>query len=228
MSKPLDIVIPAAGMGRRMRSYGPKSLVQVGGETIIARQLRVLRGLYPKGRTVVVAGFEADRLKRAVPDYVKVVVNPLFDTTNVAYSILLGLHHTAPTRSALVVYGDLVFGPELVAGLGGGASCVLVDGGAGREQEVGLNVVGGYATHLSYGLSPKWAHVMVLAQAEKQAFIREATNPKRLRHFGYEVLNHVIDAGGRLLARPAPAGSYVEVDTSKDISRAEQIFAQAA
>lgn len=226
MAKALDIIIPAAGAGRRMRSYGPKALIPVNGEPIVARQIRILRALYPRGRTVVVAGFEADRLKKALPAGVRVVVNQAAEETNVAYSIMLGLLRSAPTHPALVVYGDLVFTPAFLQWFDPSKSCVLVDqAGAGREQEVGLTVVGGHATHFEYGLPQKWAHVACLRPDEKFEFARLAAHPSRAKHFGYEVLNEVLDAGGRLLARPVPPASYAEVDTSKDIARAAEIAA---
>ena len=31
----ISVIIPAAGMGRRMKSYGPKPLIKIGNSTII-------------------------------------------------------------------------------------------------------------------------------------------------------------------------------------------------
>ena len=35
----ISIIIPAAGVGRRMKSYGPKPLIKVGNSTIIKNQI---------------------------------------------------------------------------------------------------------------------------------------------------------------------------------------------
>lgn len=217
----LDIVIPAAGLGRRMKSFGPKPLIPVGpgGEPIIARQIRLLTALYPDARVVVVVGHESDRVRRALPPGVRVVTNRQFATTNVARSLRLGLAATAPTRPALVVYGDLVFAEPTVGGIPLDSSCVVVDDGGGRPDEVGVNVVAGKAVHFSYGLDSKWAHVALLAPREKGLFLSACRRPSSDNFFGFEVLNAVLDAGGQFDAVVRPTAGFVEVDTSKDAER---------
>ena len=37
----ISIIIPAAGVGRRMKSYGPKPLIKVGNSTIIKNQINL-------------------------------------------------------------------------------------------------------------------------------------------------------------------------------------------
>jgi 2-C-methyl-D-erythritol 4-phosphate cytidylyltransferase len=37
-----SIIIPAAGLGRRMKTYGPKSLTPIGNETILSKQLKII------------------------------------------------------------------------------------------------------------------------------------------------------------------------------------------
>ena len=36
---PITVIIAAAGAGRRMKSYGPKPLLNIKGKTILSRQL---------------------------------------------------------------------------------------------------------------------------------------------------------------------------------------------
>jgi hypothetical protein len=126
-----------------MRSAGPKAVLPVGGEPLVARQVRLLRGAYPGARFVVVVGFEAHRVRRALAGLadVRVVVNREYETTNVARSLELGLGATGRTRPALVVYGDLVFNAPLVAGLPTARSTVVrappPAGGPGCDPRAG-------------------------------------------------------------------------------------------
>jgi len=207
-----------------MKSYGPKALILIGQETVIARQIRILRECYPQARFVVVAGFEADKVRRSLPADVHVFVNPDFEVTNVAKSIEIGLYQTDYETPALVVYGDLVFNRQAVDGLPLDRSSVVIDtSGSSREQEVGVNVVGGRAMCFSYGLPQKWAHVCLLTEREKRLFIHAAQVGYRKRFFGYEILNEVIDNGG-VLDAVAPQGMrLVEIDCSKDIEKARRI-----
>lgn len=221
----LDIVIPAAGMGRRMKSFGAKALLPVGPETLIGRQIRLLREAYPTARVTVVVGHEGDRVRRALPPGVRVVVNRDFATTNVARSLYLGLAGTSPNKPALLVYGDLVFNRRAVEGIRTDASSVLVDPGAARPEEVGVNVTGGMAVHFSYGLEAKWAQIAMLAPHEKRLFVGHAGRPAARRLFGFEVLNHVLAAGGEFRAVTNPHVSLAEIDTSRDIDLARRITA---
>jgi NDP-sugar pyrophosphorylase family protein len=222
----LDIIIPCAGLGRRMKSYGPKALVKVGTETLLARQMRLLRNLYPRARFVLVAGFESERIRKAFSGRgVRVVVNPDWETTNVAKSLAVGLGVTPPGRPALVVYGDLVFREKALTGLSLNRSSVLVAETDGREQEVGVAVAGGQATNFAYGLPVRWAHVVLLASREKGMFRVLAAQPFRSKYFGYEVLNEVLDAGGTFAAVFKDADDFVEIDTSRDIALAGSIGA---
>src|SRR3982751_246557 len=93
-SRNLSIVIPAAGVGRRMKSFGPKSLIELGdGQTVLSRQLHILRSTYPTADIVLVLGHEADRIIRSLPSAsgIKVVENENHSETNVARSLAMGI-----------------------------------------------------------------------------------------------------------------------------------------
>jgi choline kinase len=222
----LDIIIPAAGMGRRMKSVGPKALIPLNDdETVIARQLRMLRDEFPGSRVSVVAGFQADRLRKALPKDVRVLVNDDYEETNVATSLSIGLENTPADRPALVVYGDLVFNREALAGLRTDRSSVLAEDCSARPEEVGLNVVDGLVARFAHGLRVKWAHVAVLAPKEKGLFVHLSQGHSRRKFFTYEVLNDVIDAGGMLHVAYQPLMQLVEIDYVRDIDHARRLAA---
>jgi choline kinase len=84
-------VILAAGRGRRLRDVigdRPKCLARIGDRTLIERQLRSLRACGVDAITVV-AGFEADLVRRACGRDVDIIVNTRFDATNSLYSLWL-------------------------------------------------------------------------------------------------------------------------------------------
>jgi choline kinase len=106
----LSIIIPAAGVGKRMRSYGPKSLIPLNHEeTVISRQINLLKKLFlHHSEIIVVVGFESEKIIRNLPKWVKVIENENYATTNVARSIGMALR-IASNNNVLIVYGDLVF-----------------------------------------------------------------------------------------------------------------------
>src|SRR5436190_23729941 len=63
--QPLDILVLAAGLGRRMKSRQAKVLHQLGGRPLIAHVCRAAASLNP--RTIyVVIGYQAEEVKAAV------------------------------------------------------------------------------------------------------------------------------------------------------------------
>ena len=105
----IDVIIPAAGMGRRMKSYGPKSLIKIGNSTIIKNQISLLRSYLSNPNIVLVCGFKATLLMNQTPHDIIKVENEKYTETNVARSIGIGLRIVSNSKKLVVIYGDLVF-----------------------------------------------------------------------------------------------------------------------
>lgn len=220
----ISVVIPAAGLGRRMKSYGPKSLLRLGSENVLRRQVRLIRKNLPGCDIVVVVGFEAVRVRRSLPAGVKVVVNDGFETNNVAHSIALGLAACRHPR-ALVIYGDLVFNDSLLAPFArpSGSAVVVDSQGRLRPGEVGVTVADSLAHYFCFGMPVKWGQVVYLDESDKARFEEFVARPGKGRYFGYEVLNALIDTGSVFHAVEPQGMLLAEVDSSKDLTAAREI-----
>src|SRR3954469_25474755 len=64
---PLDVVVLAAGQGKRMRSDLPKVLHPLAGRALLAHVIDTARALSPR-KTIVVHGHGAERVRAAFPD----------------------------------------------------------------------------------------------------------------------------------------------------------------
>jgi choline kinase len=225
MSNTPSVVIPAAGLGHRMKSYGPKALIECANkEPLICRQIRMLRRRFTNPQIVVVLGFGADRIRKVLPTGVQAITNDEYQVTNVAYSIRLGMVHCVPWLPLLIVYGDLVFNDPVLEAIDLKKSSIVLDKAPrGREQEVGVTVVGGQVTAFSHGLSTKWAQLATLQYHEQSLFVDVMCEPHRRKQFGYEVFNEVLERGGVFEASDCAGMKLVEVDTSKDILRAKDV-----
>jgi len=119
---PMRVVILSAGVGRSLfplTKDRPKSLLEVGGATLLERLLvqAAARGLAP----VVVTGYrmgqiltEIRRLQPRLESRVDVVENPHYETTNTLHSLWLARRHCAD-GGFLVLDGDLVCDDEMIA-----------------------------------------------------------------------------------------------------------------
>lgn len=225
----LTVIIPAAGLGRRLRQ-GPKALLDLEGQTLLARQIVVLRRVFPQADIVVTVGHEADTVARSLPSGVRTVENERYAETNVARSLELALR-ASRSNNVLIVYGDLVFDTSVFRDFPGeGRESLLLAHSGQRPYEVGVTSVAGFATAFSYGLELKWAQMLFLRGWELQQFRKLLAEPHRRRYFGFEVLNDLVEQGGRLrvLATPPTAPlRLIEVDTPADLTAARRFVSSS-
>ncbi|MCX7945957.1 MAG: bifunctional UDP-N-acetylglucosamine diphosphorylase/glucosamine-1-phosphate N-acetyltransferase GlmU [Hydrogenophilus sp.] len=109
--KRVDVVVLAAGKGRRMQSHLPKVLQPLGGRPLLAHVLEQARGLDPE-RLVVVVGYGAEQVREEFPEERVgrkvwwVVQEPLLGTghaVQMAWPILAA----SPAAVVVVLYGDV-------------------------------------------------------------------------------------------------------------------------
>jgi L-glutamine-phosphate cytidylyltransferase len=111
MSPVHDAIILAAGTGLRLRSIvddRPKGLIEIEGETLVGRSVRLLRDAGIR-RITIVAGYAAEHYERYAlgqPD-IQLVVNGDFATTGSMASLAVGLK--CVKRDAIVLESDLVY-----------------------------------------------------------------------------------------------------------------------
>ena len=116
----LNIVILAAGQGKRMHSTLPKVLHPIAGRPLLAHVIDAARALSPK-KIIVVTGHEAERVRKAVaaPDVVFVNQSPQLGT---GHAIQQAQAELAPGGKTLVLLGDVpLIRPETLRPLVEGA-----------------------------------------------------------------------------------------------------------
>jgi choline kinase len=107
-------VILAAGRGHRLRDVtgdAPKCLAEVGGRTLLNRQIRSLRRCGIE-EIAVVAGYRADDVRRACDQDVDLVINTRYESTNSLYSLWLARDLLA--QGFVVLNCDVLFHDQLL------------------------------------------------------------------------------------------------------------------
>ena len=59
-------VILSAGVGNRMRSYGPKCLFKTSEETILDKQISTIKSNFPRNEIILVVGFESNKIIKKI------------------------------------------------------------------------------------------------------------------------------------------------------------------
>jgi choline kinase len=122
-------VILAAGQGQRMgqlTAHRPKAMLEVGGVTLVDRQLDALRrsGI---GEVTVVVGYQHEVLRKHLGDRVEFVQNTRFTESNSLYSLWMVRDRLA--SGALILNADILVSADLISLLANARAgdAVLVD-----------------------------------------------------------------------------------------------------
>ena len=101
----LEILVLAAGQGKRMRSDLPKVLHPLAGRALLAHVLQTARELSAQ-KIIVVHGHGAEQVKQAFPDKdVEWVLQA--EQLGTAHAVMQAMPHVSPDADVLVLYGDV-------------------------------------------------------------------------------------------------------------------------
>ena len=102
---PLDVIVLAAGQGKRMRSDLPKVLHPIGGRPLLAHVLETARALNPR-KTVIVHGHGADQVRAAFAQApVEWVLQA--EQLGTGHAVQQALAHLDREGDVLILYGDV-------------------------------------------------------------------------------------------------------------------------
>jgi len=237
-------VILSAGFGSRIRPLtdnNPKTLLSVGGITILERMLTSIQSC-GIDEIVVVVGYQHERIETFVcnkfPDLnVRFVVNNRYGETNTGYSLMLAEEFMA--GSSFVKFdGDVVFDEKVLRRLLASAeeNCLCIDRNIQLESEevkvvldsdiriirVGKDIAPSDAIGESIGIEKISGYIGTLLFAELRAMMRSEENLQEYYEGAYERL---IKRGVAFHAVDITGLKWTEIDTRQDFETAERIFA---
>ena len=219
------IIIPAAGMGKRMKSYGPKNLIKIINDfTILDNQLRIIDKVFKnRCEIILVVGFEGDKFS-TTKDNMKIVYNYDYQTNNIGKSISLGLEH-ATTNNVLMIYGDLVFNDETFKiPLGYYSMLLIYKIGTMSKKEVGCTIENNIVQQIMYDLPNKWGQIAFFTGHELNVLKELCSTDRHDNCFGFEIINKVIERDG-IFAACSPKGMRItDIDSSKDLLKVNNII----
>jgi choline kinase len=238
--KTTTAVILVAGIGSRLRPITndrPKALVDLGGETILGRTVRLL-GSYGVRKVVLATGYREDAVRlamRAAPVAVEYCRNPEFDRTQ--NSVSLALCRAALGSDAFFkLDGDVVFQRQVLERLDESSVelAVAVDAGRMLDAEAmkvcvsGLNIEAfGKGIELSKSAGESIGIERIAARASATLFdaLDRAMSSGETNLYYEDVYSRLI-AAGRLRAEAVAVRDlpWTEVDDFADLERARQLI----
>lgn len=215
----ISVIILDAGIGYRMKSYGPKSLLLANNQhTILQNTLynlaSVLRQPY---EVVLTVGLEADRVIKKSPPGIRIVENQLFETTNQIEELRLALNNII-YNNVLIICGDIIFNENTLECIKQPHSTVVVDSkNRIPAHNIGITEVKDFVSIFAYDIPLKWANMAFLTEKEIKILKSICNNRNLSKLFLYEAFNLLINKKGKL-AICEPEGMQIKkIESSKDL-----------
>ena len=220
----VHVIIPSAGVGRRMKSYGCKSLLNIQDKKLIDIQLKCIDSTIPNKEIILVTGFDSERLMNNSPDDIIKIENEKYYENNVAKSIAIGLRATKNNDRVLIMFGDVLLNNSALEKIDYQRSCIIISDHM-ESHEVGCNISNkGYLEYMMFDLPNKWGHIIYLTNKELTLFKKIIWSKQHEKKFCFEIINEVINQGGKIQCITDDHIKVMDIDTSKDLQKAQEFI----
>ena len=220
----IHVIIPSAGIGRRMKSYGCKSLLNIKNEKLIDIQIKYIQNTFPESEIILITGFDSDRLIHNSPNNIIKIENEKYYENNVTRSISIGMRATKNNDHILIIFGDLLFNQQSIEKININESSIIISNDM-EDGEVGCNINGkGLLEYMMFDLPNKWGHILYLTSKELTLFKKIISNKSNEKKFCFEIINEVVNQGGRFKCIRDNNIKVMDIDTSKDLQKAEEFI----
>ena len=215
----IAVAILSAGIGARIKSYEPRSMIRIGGKPLIEHQISTIEQCFESPEIIAVIGCGADKITKRIRGSVRIVENQIYTETNTSESMRLAFNNSTK-NNFLFIHGDLYFNQETLSNLDYSKSFILVDDkNQFSEKEVGVTSNKDIATILSYGLPVKWAQIAYVTGREvdilKKIFHKFDEISKK--NLSFEIINKMISMGASFHCYQPQKMSILEIDCIKDL-----------
>jgi choline kinase len=205
----LTIIIPVAGKPTRQQC---PALCEINGQRLINYQISTLRKIYPQSDICIVVGYERDKIISCLTETVKIVENENYGYNNTARSVQLGLQVCPHAHNLLLVHGDIYFNAEAVRKMFSDYSSLCVDQANLQDDTcVGLLIQDESVIRCSYTERQKWSHIAYFNKQEFEILKALLNKGTCGNFFSEELVNIIIDEGGKFKAHYPTKGIALEV-----------------
>lgn len=240
MTRPSRAVIVAAGRSTRLYPLTretPKCLLDVGGRSMLARSLELLRS-HGITDVALVVGFEHEKVRAALAeDAVTCLYNPFFAGTNNLGSLWFAKPWVGDD-AFVYLHADVVYAPDLLQAVlddppAGGATLLVDEGSVDAEamkvrtdaherliessKDVPLDEAAG-----------EWIGVAAFSRELVPPLfetIEEVLSEGLLQAYDTEAFTRLASRGHPFEVRPTSGARWVEIDFPEDLERARSLFA---
>ena len=234
MSKIKKAVIVAAGLSSRLYPLTldiPKGLLEIAGEPLLARTVRLLRER-EINEIFVVVGYKRDLIEKALGPDIHYQFNPFFAETNNMGSLWFA-KEWVEDNPFIYLHGDLIYAPELLDAFIEGNhkdAALLVDFGDVDEEAMKVRVENECLVESNKEIpideaDGEWVGITIFNRP--QILFNKIEHLLEQKHFqDYDTLafTEMAREGSRFSIIPTNGHLWVEIDDESDLNRARKLF----
>lgn len=214
----VSVAILSAGAGNKIKSYEPRSLLKVKEKRLVEHQMDTISNFFEKSEIITVVGCHANKVIKRVKSRSRVVENQIHDTTNSSESMRLAFNN-AFYDNFMFIHGDILFN-EAALNVDYSKSFIITDSSKMiKDNEIGVTQINKELSILSYGLPVKWAQIAFFTGQEYKILnsIFNRFEHKEKKKLSFEIINQVVEKGGRFQCYEPAQMKLKEIDRIKDI-----------
>lgn len=232
----MQAIIMAAGFGSRIAKITnnlPKSFLEINGEKLIERAIRLLRERNISDITVV-TGYKSELFIELLDDDIRFVNNPLYFCTNVLGSFACGMNNLS--SDFVFIHADTIFDETILDELiqSQVSQIVLpVDFKKCVEEEMKVSTKDGYVdvVHKSINLDNAEGEFIGIAKVSnlvladlKEAVIEELKVKCNHNDYFEAAIQNLIDKGHKVKTIATNDRPWIEIDFPEDFVTAKSLF----
>ena len=229
----MQAVLLAAGCGKRMGTAlngRPKCLADIGGETLIERQLKTLKDL-EIDRVCVVLGYRQEEFLPLIGDRCEFIVNNIYHRTNSLYSLWLARNWVS--GPFILLNGDVLAHPDVYRRvLASGGNALAYDSSSGNDEEhMKVAVQGHLVWSIGKELPQEETHgenvgILKFGKRGAEQLFNEADKLVRTGAQNYWVPAAVSSLAKRVSIQAVDAADlpWTEIDFPEDLTRAREVI----
>ena len=227
----VSIILLCEKAGRRMKSYGPTPLIEVGGRKLIDIQISSIKALFKNFEIILGCGFESDKVVKYIRNKhsntnIRVVENQVYHHSNCCESLRLCINNTV-NDCLLVMSGDLLFYPESVAcAISGKSSVVSQEVSDGSNLEVGVITDNkDVSINFHYGIKEDiWSEIFFLrGKALVDDLRRTVSSVEFKNRLMFEALNSMIESKCKLRVIKNHGPEILKINNIKTLKKVNKL-----
>lgn len=192
----VTIILLSENHGHRMKSYGPISLIKLGGKTLLEKQIESISSTFTNFEIIICSGFETSKtvsfIKSKFKDLnIRVVENQMHYNSNCCESARLCLNNTMNNK-ILFCSGGVLVTPNHLNSINFNKNCALIQNESNDSSfEIGVIENDNILENFTIGIKNKfWSEVFYLnGDREINYFLSIISNPDYKNRFIFEAIN---------------------------------------